>query len=267
MRAQPQSLRFPPPPSQNPLLEPPETKAEKSLAIAGEFPCTLNNRSIGRLVFIHLQCWEALPRLTIQRQRWIKFRVLWAQVFYRAAKGTNANLQFSAGSCAFLRFPAKIGGFLRKSAVPKCFIFWEKARISENLRLGSVCPLRFVPLSAPWFYTPLALNCQKGQHLPALVAYQKQSPNCMALRRLLSYEGETHPKKPPTQIKTQFAQTISGQFVETVPPLPFKTSRKEPEEFVQTVCAIWVGGFLGGSPSLDLSDIARCLGSTTAIAP
>ena len=38
-------------------------------------------------------------------------------------KGTNANLRFSAGSCGFLRFPAKISGFLRKSAFPKCFVF------------------------------------------------------------------------------------------------------------------------------------------------
>ena len=28
----------------------------------------------------------------------------------------------------------------------------------------------------PEFYTPLALNCQKGQHLPALEVYRNQSP-------------------------------------------------------------------------------------------
>ena len=28
----------------------------------------------------------------------------------------------------------------------------------------------------PEFYTPLALNCQKGQHLPALEVYENQSP-------------------------------------------------------------------------------------------
>ena len=37
---------------------------------------------IGRLVFIHLRCWEVLPFLTIQRQRCIKLRVLRAQDFY-----------------------------------------------------------------------------------------------------------------------------------------------------------------------------------------
>ena len=35
-----------------------------------------------RWIFIHLQCWEVLPFLTIQRQRCIKFRVLRAQDFY-----------------------------------------------------------------------------------------------------------------------------------------------------------------------------------------
>ena len=36
----------------------------------------------GRLIFIHLQCWEVLPLLIIQRQQWIKFRVPRAQDFY-----------------------------------------------------------------------------------------------------------------------------------------------------------------------------------------
>ena len=37
-------------------------------------------------------------------------------------KGTNANLRFSAGSSGFLRFPAKICGFLQKSALLKCIV-------------------------------------------------------------------------------------------------------------------------------------------------
>ena len=60
----------------------------------------------GRLIFIHLRCWEVLPFLTIQRKRCIKLRVLRAQDFF----------------------------------------------------------------------TPLPLNCQKGQHLPAPVVYKNQSP-------------------------------------------------------------------------------------------
>ena len=60
----------------------------------------------GRLIFIHLQCWEVLPVFTIQRQRCIKI----------------------------------------------------------------LCP------KDPEFYTPLALNCPKGQHLPAPEVYKNQSP-------------------------------------------------------------------------------------------
>ena len=36
----------------------------------------------GRLIFIHLQCWEVLPFCRFQRQRCIKIRVLRAQDFY-----------------------------------------------------------------------------------------------------------------------------------------------------------------------------------------
>ena len=60
----------------------------------------------GRLIFIHLRCWEMLSFLTIQRQRCIKI----------------------------------------------------------------LCP------KDPEFHTPLALNCRKGQHLPALEVYKNQSP-------------------------------------------------------------------------------------------
>ena len=55
------------------------------------------------------------------------------------AKGTNANLRFSAGFCGFLQLPAKISGFLRKSAFPKKGENLQKsAKIRENLRLGSL---------------------------------------------------------------------------------------------------------------------------------
>ena len=37
---------------------------------------------IGRLIFIHLRCWEVLPFLKIQRQRCIQFRVLRRGNFY-----------------------------------------------------------------------------------------------------------------------------------------------------------------------------------------
>ena len=71
-------------------------------------------------------------------------------------KETTANLRFSAVSCVFLpscenlRFSAKI-------CVSKMLFFLlgssetlpKSVRICGNLRLGSVCPLGFVPLSAP----------------------------------------------------------------------------------------------------------------------
>ena len=48
----------------------------------------------GRLIFIHLQCWEVLPFCLFQRQRCIKIRVLRAQDFYtplalKTAKGQH----------------------------------------------------------------------------------------------------------------------------------------------------------------------------------
>ena len=70
-------------------------------------------------------------------------------------KGTNASLWFSARSCAFLRFPAKIFGFLRQSTVSQMLCFLGEG---ENLqkyqrRSAKICVraqfVRFVPLSAP----------------------------------------------------------------------------------------------------------------------
>ena len=66
----------------------------------------------GRLIFIHLQCWEVRPFSTIQRQWCIKI----------------------------------------------------------------LCP------KDPEFYTPLVLNCQKGQHLSALEVYKNQSPTPQAVK-------------------------------------------------------------------------------------
>ena len=51
-------------------------------------------RKVGRLTFIHLQCWEVPPFCRSQRQRHIKIRVLRAQDFYtllalKTAKGRH----------------------------------------------------------------------------------------------------------------------------------------------------------------------------------
>ena len=83
------------------------------------------------------------------------------------------------------------------------------------------------------------------------------------------HEGETHPQKPPTQIKTQFAQTISGQFVQTVPlDDPLKQAEKRQKSlrklFVQNVF-IWVGGFSGGSPSLECCLVFWILGGVCGL--
>ena len=80
------------------------------LGALGEFQDILGTalrvQKSGRLIFIHLRCWEVLPLLTIQSQRSIRYRVL----------------------------------------------------------------------GSHHFYTPLPLNCQKGQHFPALVVYKNPSP-------------------------------------------------------------------------------------------
>ena len=71
----------------------------------------------------------------------------------------------------------------------------------------------------------------------------------------LPCRGDPPPKKKPsTQIRTQFAQTLSEQFVQTVPLFPVKQAEKRQKSlyklFAHTVF-IWVGSLLGGLPSLD----------------
>ena len=52
-----------------------------------------NHQKIGRLILIHLQCWEVLPFCSFQRQRCIKIRVLRAQDFYTPLAPTTAKGQ------------------------------------------------------------------------------------------------------------------------------------------------------------------------------
>ena len=110
-------------------------------------------------------------------------------------------------------------------------------------------------------WDPSSVGAEQGMQAdhadPVAKPPLSSSPKKGSSRRVFSSEGETHPKNSPTQIKAQFAQTISGQFVQTVPPFSLynkqKTGRKSSRKlFVQTVF-IWVGGFLGGSPSLEFS--------------
>ena len=92
------------------------------------------SQNFGRLICMRLQCCEALPFFTIQRQRRIKLRVLRAQDFY----------------------------------------------------------------------TPLALNCQKGQCLAALEVYKNQSRRIWAARwpqnRRIAGHKATRDKHPGTNL-------------------------------------------------------------------
>ena len=91
----------------------------------------------------------------------------WQTVFFRAELKVT-DLMWWSPICGFLRFSAKIFGFLQKSAVPApstCLNFQEKGRICENRRfsakicvLGFLCHLSSVPLSASRVFVP----SQKG---------------------------------------------------------------------------------------------------------
>ena len=105
------------------------------------FPCTKKGSRVhspkapfygttlfGRLIFVHLHCWEVLPFLTFQRQRCIKI----------------------------------------------------------------LCP------KGPEFYTPLALNCQKGQHFSAPEVYKKMSPTFVSYRETGTMRHfDVFPGEPP----------------------------------------------------------------------
>ena len=78
--------------------------------------------------------------------------------------------------------------------------------------------------------------------------FEKVSVNAVFFGVFMNHEGETHPKKPPAQIKAQLAQTISGQFVQTLPLFPFKQSENKQKEFSQTFWASYFclsGWFFG----------------------
>ena len=53
------------------------------------------------------------------------------------------------------------------------FQCWEVLRILTFQRQRCI---KILCTKDPEFYTPLALNCHKGQHLPALEVYRNQSP-------------------------------------------------------------------------------------------
>ena len=60
-------------------------------------------------------------------------------------------------------------------------------------------------------------------------------------------------KEHPLQIKAQFAQTISEQFVQTIPLFPLKCPENGRSVCANSLCKlfIWVGVFLGWLPCLE----------------
>ena len=71
----------------------------------------------------------------------------------------------------------------RVSKIDFLKLFWETDFYAPPVLGGAALFDRSAPavykfrvLRAQDFYTPLALNCQEGQHLPALEVFQNQSP-------------------------------------------------------------------------------------------
>ena len=115
---------------------------------------------------LHLPCGVLFE---INSSSLLDFSDLWwwrcapSTLFRAELKATD--LRWQSPICSFLRFSAKIFGFLRKSAVAvflwfpapsKSLNFQERGWICEDLRfssaiclLGSLCHLSSVPLSAP----------------------------------------------------------------------------------------------------------------------
>ena len=62
----------------------------------------------------------------------------------------------------------------------------------------------------------------------------------------IPHEGETHPTKTPTQLKAQFAQTSSEQFVQIAPPLSFFKGRRQAERVWENcLCKLFLFGWVG----------------------
>ena len=83
-------------------------------------------------------------------------------------------LRKSAVFCKILRFPNALFSTKRR----------ESAKISENLHLDSVCPLRFVPLSAPWFRIA-SCNCMLAWVPPLLAMNCAEVGTCKCTQNQL----------------------------------------------------------------------------------
>ena len=103
------------------------------------------------------------------------------------------------------------------------------------------------------------------QETPKIQSDFPRSTPKQQVHRQKSREGDP-PNKPPTQIKTglrkQFAQTSSGQFVQTVPLFPFKKKQKTDKRVcANSLCKLllfgWVVFWVGRLPLKKISIMCK----------
>ena len=113
-----------------------------SLCLCLHFHSCGSNCQSGRLIFIHLQCWEVLPFCRFQRQRCIKVRVLRAQDFYaplalKTAKGQH----LPALEVYKNQSPTKGRSDLQRQCGINPILRWNLCPVmfGVDLRLGCAC--------------------------------------------------------------------------------------------------------------------------------
>ena len=99
-----------------------------------------NSVESGRLIFIHLQCWEVLPFLTIQRQRCRFYAVFSAPEIGRFSP--------RFGEIPLLTYTVKPGekGINPLEKIPK--IQWRR-----RPEIADFCPLSYMLLPTKWRHT------------------------------------------------------------------------------------------------------------------
>ena len=98
---------------------------------------------------------------------------------------------------------------------PRCQITGDVGRAMRTTKSATIS------CDAPYTTIPPQLDAMASPSFaaePSNRGHVNREAQPWTERSAKNHEGETHPKNSPTQIKAQFAQTISGQFVQTVPP-------------------------------------------------
>ena len=173
------------------------------------------------------------------------------RVFYRLTKQNFSTIKFALSNFIVVAFPKKTSDFGRFSFLsPRSpppskakFLFLLSSR--SLLQTGGLPDLDLSFLFCP-FSSFLGLS-GFFRDFPDLSGDSSGIfPICPFLTKGRHTQKTTHPNK--NSLHRQFAQTISGQFVQTVHPFPFKISRKQTKEFAQTVCAnsLCLGGCFFG---------------------